>query len=102
MIHVLWSQTNVDEFGSRVPDLLRKKNIDMKLVHVPDDGSAISAADLQNLEVACATCASPSRASSVSSRPAKKITTGLELLVSYISRSDPISPRVLAMRQQQP
>ena len=55
MIHVLWSQTNVDEFGSRVPDLLRKKNIDMKLVHVPDDGSAISAADLQNLEVVCTT-----------------------------------------------
>ena len=31
-----------------------------------------------------------------------RVTTGLELLVSYISRSDPISPRALAMRQQQP
>lgn len=55
MIHVLWSQTNVDEFGSKVPDLLREKKVDMKLVHVPDDGGPIATDDLKKIEVACTT-----------------------------------------------
>lgn len=55
MIHVLWSQTNVDEFGSKVPDLLRKKNVDWKMVHVPNDGGPIADGDLKQVEVACTT-----------------------------------------------
>lgn len=55
MIHVLWSQTNVDEFGNKVPDLLREKKVDMTLVHVPDDGGPISADDLKKIEVTCTT-----------------------------------------------
>ena len=55
MIHILWSQTAVDEFGSRVPDLLRDKGIDIKLVHVPDDGSLPPPAVLEKVEAACTT-----------------------------------------------
>jgi phosphoglycerate dehydrogenase-like enzyme len=55
MMHVLWSQTNVNEFGTQVPDLLRKKGLEVKLVHIPDDGSPVPAADVQKIEVACTT-----------------------------------------------